>query len=83
MRVYTKLVNMEFIVGSMERDGNNLVIRSDTSKSMPAEVVMSPQDAFSWLKAALKPSVISFVLALPYLYFKTRGAAPSEDEDES
>lgn len=82
MKVYTKLVNMEFVIGSMKRDGHNLVIRSDTSKSMPAEVVMSPQDAVVLLKAAFNWSTISFVLGLPYLYFKTRKAKSVEDDDE-
>ena len=72
MKVYTKLVNLDFVLGSMERDGDVLLVKSDTTKSMPAEVEMSAQDAFDLLKVALNWSVISFVLQLPFLYLKQR-----------
>jgi hypothetical protein len=82
MQVFTKFVNMDFVIGSMHRDGNDLVIKSDTTKSMPAEVVMTPADAVGMIKAALNWSVIWFVLALPYLYFKAKRTKPEEVEDE-
>ena len=72
MRVYTKLVNLDFVLGSMQREGDILVLKSDTTKSMPAEVEMTAQDAVDMIKAALNPSVISFVLLLPFLYFKPK-----------
>ena len=74
MKVYTKLVNLDFVLGSMERDGDVLLVKSDTAKSMPAEVEMSAQDAVDLLRVGLNWSVISFVLQLPFLYFKQRGA---------
>ena len=78
MKVYTKLVNLDFVLGSMERDGDILLIKSDATRSMPAEVEMSAQDAVDMLKAALNRSVIFFVLQLPYLYFKSRRAQKHE-----
>jgi hypothetical protein len=82
MQVFTKFVNMDFVIGAMRRDGNDLVIKSDTTKSMPAEVVMTPADAVAMIKAALNWSVISFVLALPYLYFKSKRAKAEDDVEE-
>ncbi len=74
MKVYTKLVRLDFVLGSMQREGDVLLIKSDPTKSMPVEVEMSAQDAVGMIKAALNPSVISFVLLLPYLYFKQKRA---------
>lgn len=78
MKVYTKLVNMDFVVGSMEREGHILLIKSDQEKSMPAEVEMSPQDALDFVRAALSLKAISFILLFPYLYFKSKRAPADE-----
>jgi hypothetical protein len=74
MKVYTKLVNLDFVLGSMQRDGDVLLIKSDTTKSMPAEVEMSAQDAVDLVRVALNRSVISFILQLPFLYFREKRA---------
>jgi hypothetical protein len=70
MQVNTKLVKMELEVGSIQRDGDRIVISSDPTKSMPAEVYMSPQDVVSMIKASLNLSVISYILLFPFLYIK-------------
>jgi len=80
MKVYTKLVNLDFVLGSMQRDGDVLLIKSDTTKSMPAEVEMSAQDAVDLVRVALNRSVISFVLQLPFLYYKQKRAEKNESE---
>ena len=80
MKVYTKLVNLDFVLGSMQRDGDVLLMKSDTTKSMPAEVEMSAQDAVDLVRVALNWSVISFVLQLPFLYYKQQRAEKNESE---
>lgn len=74
MKVYTKLVHLDFVAGSMRREEDGILLKSDPEKSMPAEVYMTPQDVVDVIKVAFNPSVISFVLLLPYLYFKSKRA---------
>lgn len=74
MKVFTKLVSLDFVLGSMERNGDILLIKSDTEKSMPAEVEMSAQDVADLIRVALNRSVISFVLQLPFLLRRERKA---------
>ena len=70
MRVITRLVKMELEVGSIRRDGDLIVISSDPTQSMPAEVYMTPKDVAGMIKASLNLSVISYVLLFPFLYIK-------------
>jgi hypothetical protein len=70
MQVNTKLVKMELEVGSIRRDGDRIVISSDPTKSMPAEVYMTPKDVVGMIKASLNLSVISYILLFPFLYIK-------------
>ena len=70
MQVNTKLVKMELEVGSIRRDGDQIVISSDPTQSMPAEVYMTPKDVAGMIKASLNLSVISYVLLFPFLYIK-------------
>ena len=78
MKVFTKLVNLDFVLGSMQRDGDILLLKSDTEKSMPAEVEMSAHDAVDLIRVALNWSVITFVLQLPILYSREKRAATDE-----
>ena len=70
MQVNTKLVRMELEVGSIRRDGDQIVISSDSTKSMPAEVYMTPKDVVCIIKASLNLSMISYILLFPFLYIK-------------
>jgi hypothetical protein len=70
MQVNTKLVKMELEVGSIRRDGDRIVISSDPTRSMPAEVYMTPKDVVSMIKASLNLSVISYMFLFPFLYIK-------------
>ena len=70
MQVITRLVKMELEVGSIRRDGDLIVISSDPTQSMPAEVYMTPKDVAGMIKASLNLSVISYVLLFPFLYIK-------------
>jgi hypothetical protein len=53
MQVNTKLVKMELEVGSIRRDGDQIVISSDPTQSMPAEVYLTPKDVAGMIKASL------------------------------
>jgi len=70
MKVVTKLVKMDLKVGSIRRDGDLIVISSDPTQSMPAEVYMTPQDVAGMIKASINLSVISYVFLFPFLYIK-------------
>ena len=70
MQVNTKLVKMELEVGSLRRDGDEIVITSDPTQSMPAEVYMTPKDVASVIRASLNLSVISYMFLFPFLYIK-------------
>jgi hypothetical protein len=61
---------MELEVGSIRRDGDRIVISSDPTQSMPAEVYMTPKDVVTMIKASLNLSVISYVFLFPFLYMK-------------
>ena len=70
MQVNTKLVKMKLEVGSLRRDGDEIVITSDPTQSMPAEVYMTPKDVASVIRASLNLSVISYMFLFPFLYIK-------------
>jgi hypothetical protein len=79
MKVASKLVNMDFAIGKIERKGEYLIIHSDPARSsIPAKVRMDPADIWSFLKAAMNWGVISYIFALPFLSRKTRKSAPTE-----
>ncbi len=72
MKVVSRLAKMDFTVGSIERDGDNLIIKSHPEKGMKAKVQMTPEDVVGMIKASLNLPVIMFVLSLPFLYLRTR-----------
>jgi hypothetical protein len=73
MNVKSKLANVEFQVGDVERKGNLLVISSHPSQTMKSKVYVSPLDVVSLLGRVLKsPSALLFVIGLPVFYFRAR-----------
>jgi hypothetical protein len=79
MKVASKLVNMDFAIGKIERKGEYLIIDSDPNKSsIPAKVRMDAVDIWSFLKAALNWGVISYVFSLPSLYRKAKKGPSTE-----
>jgi len=72
MKVVSRLVKMDFKIGTMERKDDQLMITSHPSQPMKTKVYMSAEDAFGMIGSAFNWSVISFVLALPFLYFKSK-----------
>ena len=71
MQVNTKLAKMKIEIGSIQRDADRIIIRSDPEKSMPAVVYLTPQDVASMIKASLNLSVLSYILLFPFIYIKS------------
>jgi hypothetical protein len=75
MKVASKLVKMDFVIGDIERKDDYLIIISNDERStMPAKVRMDAEDVWLFVKAMLKWSVIKYVFALPFLYRKAKKA---------
>ena len=73
MKVVSKLVKMDFAVGKIERKDQYIIISSDPDRStIETKVRLSPEDAWDMIKAGLNWSVISYVLALPFLVWKAK-----------
>ena len=72
MQVNTKLAKMQIEIGSIQRDADRIIIKSDPEKSMPAVVYLTPQDEARMIKASLNLSVISYILLFPFIYAKSR-----------
>ena len=72
MQVVSKLVKMDFKVGSIERAGDTLVILSDPNQTLKSKVYVTPQDVAGMLRAALNWSVISYLITFPVLYFRSK-----------
>ena len=72
MKVVSKLARMDFTVGSIERDGDNIIIKSHPDQPMKAKVLMTPEDVIGMLKASLNRSVISFALSFPLIYLRAK-----------
>ena len=74
MRVRSKLADVEFQFGDIERKGNQLVIASHPDQTMKSKVYVSPADVVAFLGRLLRsPSGLLFVLGLPVFYFRARG----------
>lgn len=81
MRVISKLAQIDFQFGKVSRDGNLLVIESDTNARMPSTVYVSPQDVVEFMKRFLvSPRAIVFLLGMPYFLYqwKKRGQSKSD-----
>lgn len=72
MKVASKLVKMDFVIGKIERKDEYLIIHSHPESTMPAKVRMDAVDVWSFIRAMLSWSVISYILALPMLYRKVK-----------
>lgn len=74
MKVRSKLADVEFAVGAIERRGNTLVISSHPSQAMKSKVYIKPDDVLSFLGQLFRsPSALLFVIGFPVFYFRARG----------
>jgi hypothetical protein len=73
MRVRSKLADVEFRFGSIERKDNELIINSHPDQAMKSRVYVSPADVLIALgKMITSPAAWGFFLALPYFYWRSR-----------
>jgi len=72
MKVASKLVKMDFVIGKIERKDEYLIIHSHPESTMPAKVRMDAVDLWGFVKAMLNWSVISYILAFPMMYRKAK-----------
>lgn len=79
MRVTSKLADVEFRFGRIERDGTTLLINSHPSQAMQTTVHMSPDDFLAFVKAMVtSPSALFFLLSFPVLWFKHHNSRGTE-----
>ncbi len=73
MRVRSKLADVEFRVGRIERKGHTLVISSHPAQSMRSKVYVTPDDVLSFLGQLLRsPGGLLFVIGLPWFWYRAR-----------
>ena len=81
MKVVSRLVKMDFAVGTIERQEQYLIIHSDPDKSsVPTKVRMSPEDVVSFIRAGLNWPVIKYVLQLPFRYRRWQSEAGADNK---
>jgi hypothetical protein len=72
MKVASKLVKMDFVIGRIERKDQYLIIHSHPDSTMPAKVRMDAIDIWSFARAMLTWPVIMYLLSLPVLYRRAK-----------
>jgi len=78
MKVASKLVKMDFVIGGIERKDEYLIITSHPDSTMPAKVRMDAIDVWSLIKVMLSWSVIKYMLSLPWLYRQAKAKAKAK-----
>ena len=69
MKVSSKLVKMDFAMGTIERNGPFLIVNSNDEKStVPVRIRVEPDDIVDAFKAGLAWPVLAYVLTLPFTY---------------
>lgn len=77
MKVASKLVKMDFVIGKIERKDQYLIIHSHANSTMPAKVRMDAVDVWSLVRSMLNWSVIGYILSLPVLYRRVKTQSPT------
>ena len=73
MRVRSKLVDVEFRFGSIERSGNDLVVNSHAGQPLKSRIYISPEDVLTALgRLIASRGAWVFLLGFPYFYVRSR-----------
>lgn len=73
MKVKSKLANVDFHCGTIEREGHQLIVYSHESQAMKTVVYVSPSDTLTFLFSLLRsPSALQFIIAFPYFWWRAR-----------
>jgi hypothetical protein len=77
MRVKSKLADVEFLVGSIERRGDDLLINSRPDQPLKSRIYISPRDVLALLgKLIASPAAWVFMLGFPYFYVRSLRRPP-------
>lgn len=83
MKVASKLVKMDFVIGKIERKDQYLIIISDDEKStMSAKVRLDAEDVWAFIRSMLNWPAIQFILTLPFLLRQARRSKGKEVASE-
>lgn len=89
MRVKSPIADIDFVIGSIRRDGDALVISGDPDASMiDVEVRMPPADVLHMLRVVFfSPTAIGYFLSLPFLLIgkprQSKSARPGDADQFS
>jgi hypothetical protein len=75
MKVASKLVKMDFVIGKIERKDQYLIIYSHPDSTMPAKVRMDAIDVWLFIRSMLNWPAITYLLSLPVLYRRAKRQA--------
>ena len=67
MKVVSELADIEFQIGAIARQGDELIIESTADSTLAARVFISPKDARAAIRRLLtSPAAWGFLLRLPF-----------------
>jgi len=75
MKVASKLIKMDFIIGKIKRKDQYLIIYSHPDSTMPAKVRMDAIDVWLFIRSMLNWPAIAYILSLPILYRRAKQQA--------
>ena len=71
MKVRSGLADLDIGIGSIRRDGGNLILRSSAASSVDTEIVVSATEVIRTIGIVLSsPSGWAFVLGLPWFWLR-------------
>ena len=83
MKVMSELADIEFQVGAIVRQGDELIIDSAPDSTLTARIVVSPRDAMATVgRLLLSPSAWGFLLRLPFALMRGRQHTTDDREWE-
>lgn len=81
MKVISPLADIDFGIGKISRNGENLVIESTADSTMDTQIVVTPKDARATLrKIVTSGATWRFLVALPFARNKRSNRSVHSDE---
>ena len=73
MKVVSELADIEFQIGAIARQGDELIVESTADSTLAARVFVSPKDARAAIRRLLaRPAAWGFLLRLPFTVLRAR-----------
>ena len=70
MRLQSVLFKGSITIKNVRREGNELVLDTDPTDSVPGSLYVTPKDVISTIRLFLNLTVIGYLLLLPLYYMK-------------